>query len=117
MAIIQTVNFSMFCDAFFRTGRKDQFSYEAKRIIFDSLEEISNDCVNDIYELDIVAICCEYEELHYTDVISQYCNMIDVSEIDEDDEQALIDAVDEFLRDNTMLCGKTDDDCFVFAQF
>ena len=114
MAIIQTVNYSMFCDAFARAGRNEQFSYEAKRIIFDHLEEMSHDCVNDVIELDIVSICCEYQELHYTDVISEYS--IDVSDIDED-EQSLIDAADEFLQDNTMICGKTEDDCFVFAQF
>ena len=116
MAIIQTVNFSAFCDAFYNSNRSGQFSYVAQRIIFDYLEEISDDCGDDI-ELDVVAICCEYEELHYTDVISQYSNILDVSEIEEDDEQALIEAVEGFLQDNTMVCGKTDDDCFVFAQF
>ena len=116
MAIIQTVNFSRFCDAFYNACRNEQFSYGAKRIIFDYIEEMSNDFGNDI-ELDVVAICCEYEELHYTDVICQYSNMIDVSDIDEGDEQALLEAVEEFLQENTMVCGKTGDDCFVFVQF
>ena len=117
MAIIQTVNYSMFCDAFTRANREGNFTYEAKRILFDHLEEMSHDCVNDVLELDVIAICCEYAELHYTDVISEYSNMLDVSGIDEEDKQALIDSVEEFLQDNTMVCGKTDDNCFVFAQF
>ncbi len=116
MAIIQTVNFSRFCDAFYNACCNDQFSYDAKRIIFDYIDEMSDDCGNDI-ELDVVGICCEYDELHYETVISLYSNMLDVSEIDKNDEQALIKAVEEFLQENTTVCGKTKDDCFVFAQF
>lgn len=116
MPIIQTVNFSMFCDAFSRSDRNDNFTYEAKRIIFDYLDIMSDICGNNI-ELDVIAICCEYEELHYIDVISQYSNMIDVSAIDENDVQLLIEFVKEFLQDNTTVCGITDDDCFVFAKF
>ena len=115
MAIIQTVNFNVFCDAFYDSGRGNQFSHDAKRVLFNHLEQMSDECGINV-ELDVISICCEYEELHYNDVISKYY-YIDVSEIDEDDEQALIDAVEDFLNDNTMICGKTEDDCFVFAQF
>ena len=114
MAIIQTVNFNSFCGAFLYSDRNDSFSAEAKSILFDHLEDMSDGYDNDI-ELDVIGICCEYQELHYTDIISEYG--IDVSEIDEDDAQALIDAVEEFLRETTMVCGMTKDDCFVFVQF
>ena len=56
----QTIGFSQFCDGF-RGDRQGQFSYEAKRVLFDWYEELETDCAEDI-EFDPVAICCEWCE-------------------------------------------------------
>ena len=50
-------NASQFRDEFRQCGRADQFSYEALGLLFDYFEEIDPD-----YELDVIAICCEYSE-------------------------------------------------------
>lgn len=57
-----TVNFSVFCDAFNRfTDRKDAFSYDGKRALFDYLTDLEADTGENI-ELDVIALCCEYNE-------------------------------------------------------
>jgi hypothetical protein len=38
-----TVNFSGFCDAFNRMGRKDQFTYSGLRVLFDYFEGYEED--------------------------------------------------------------------------
>jgi hypothetical protein len=57
----QNVGFGGFCDAFQSMGRNDQFSYAAKRAIFDYLEEYE-DSTGTPVELDVIAICCDYSE-------------------------------------------------------
>lgn len=60
--IIESVNFSHFCDAWNRFEyRKNSFSYEGKRALFDYLEQLSED-MDEPIELDIVALDCEYTE-------------------------------------------------------
>jgi len=53
--IFQTVNHSEFQDAF-KAMRPDQFSYAALCVMFDYFDEFEN------YHLDVIAICCEWEE-------------------------------------------------------
>lgn len=55
-----TLNFSQFIDNW-PESRKDQFSYDALRAIFDYLEEIEAGSGEDI-EFDPVAICCDWAE-------------------------------------------------------
>ena len=55
----QTINFCQFCDAF--DIRKENFTYEGKRALFDYLERLEEDQDEDI-ELDIIALCCEFSE-------------------------------------------------------
>ena len=59
--MIQTINFSQFCDAFKVMDRENQFSYEGKRALFDYLEEYE-DSTGEPIELDVIALCCEYTE-------------------------------------------------------
>lgn len=99
-----TVSFSDFCDAFRDMGRNDNFSYAGKRALFDFLEEVAPDC-----ELDVIALCCEYNEQDLDGIISDY--NIDVS---DDDEKA--DIVEQYLQDNTCLVARLGTD-FVYAAF
>jgi hypothetical protein len=96
----QTVNFYDFEDAFQRAGRADQFSYEAKRMIFDYLEEVESASGEEL-ELDVIAICCDFVEAAEDEVVDDYgC---------EDAES--------YLEENTTLLGQTDDGNFVYVQF
>ena len=54
--ITETITQSQFSDAFYKMGRGNQFSYEAKNLIYDYLDELEN------YELDVIGICCEFAE-------------------------------------------------------
>ena len=96
--------------AFVDAGRKDQFSYEALGLLFDYLEEYEESTGEEI-ELDVVALCCDYSEDYPEDIISNY--RIDVEGLDEDEK---IDAVREYLQDNTQLVGETSTG-FVYACF
>jgi hypothetical protein len=107
--IYQTIdNASQFRDQFHRCGRGNQFSYEALGLIFDYL----NDCGSDV-ELDVVGVCCEFAEGHYSDLADEYS--IDIEGLDESEAKS---AVIEYLQDNTSFVGETSDGCnFVFVQF
>ena len=102
-----TITFSAFCNAFRDMGRNDNFSYAGKRALFDYIEEVAPD-----YELDVIALCCEYNEQDLDGIISDYS--IDVSEAVDDDEKA--DIVGEYLQGNTCLVARIDTD-FVYAAF
>ena len=67
----QTVNRNNFHDAFKNMGRGEQFSYEALNALYDYLEEAYEGC-DEEYELDVVALCCEYAEDSIANVLKAY---------------------------------------------
>lgn len=105
-----TVNFSDFCDAFKSYNRDNNFSYNGKRALFDYLEEMEQSTGEEI-ELDVIALCCEYNENHIDDIISSYD--IDVEGMGNDEKR---EAVRDYLQDNTCLIGETSDG-FIYAAF
>jgi hypothetical protein len=113
MAIVQSINsVYQFREAFRLAGRGDQFSYEGLEVLFDYLEQISDE-TGEAIELDVVGLCCEYYESSTEELIESY--NIDVSEAegDEDEVKAL---VREHLEDNTSVCGEVSGG-FVYAGF
>ena len=52
-----TVDKNRFRDEFMSSSRKVYFSYNALGVLFDYLEEVDEDM-----ELDVIAICCEWNE-------------------------------------------------------
>lgn len=97
-----TLSFSMFCDAFVNAGRKDQFSYNGLRAIFDHLEEIDPD-----YDLDVVGVCCDFVEVEtWEHARDQYCSGLTG---DATEEEVL-----EYLRDETCVVSESP---LVFASF
>jgi hypothetical protein len=96
----QTIsNASQFRDAFRAAGRQDQFSYEALGLLFDYLEDVHPD-----YELDVIALCCEYACETWKSVASDYD--IDVDGVIDDDEGKEI--VRDWLNEHTSIIGETD---------
>ena len=113
MAIVSTINsVSQFRDAFRKMDRHGSFSYDGMQVLFDYLEELSDDLREPI-ELDVIALCCEYSEDSAEDIIDNY--RIDVSEADGNEEE-IKEIVREYLNDNTSVCGETEDG-FVYAVF
>ena len=96
--------------AFVDADRKENFSYEALGLLFDYFESYEEETGQEI-ELDVIAICCEYSEDTIEDIIANYS--IDVEGMDEDEK---IDAVRDYLNDNTMLVGETATG-FVYLSF
>jgi hypothetical protein len=104
--MIQTVNLHDFRQAFHNMGRGEQFSYEALELIYDYFEEVDPE-----FDLDVIAICCDFDELTTEEIIRQYG--IDCDDI-EDDE--LDEHVSDYLQNNTSLVGQTSSG-FVFQSF
>ena len=99
----QTVNFSAFVDAFRAHDRQDQFSYEAKRALFDYFEQYADETGEEV-DLDVIAICCEYAEDSPDDIRANYS-------IDADQD------VIEYLNDHTSVIGVLSNGDIVYAQF
>lgn len=94
-----TVTKSIFLDQFETMGRGDQFSYKALGWLFDMLDDFDNE--NE--ELDVIAICCDFNELKIEDVRSEY---------DVPEDQDVID----YLEENTFVVN-SDDETVLFQSF
>lgn len=116
----QQVTFSMFVDAFHRMDRYTQFcayhqdgkpvgAYDALRVIYDYLEETQDDP----YELDVIAICCEFSHDTASEIADQYgLACINTRDMTQDECK---DAVREYLEAEGVLIGETDYG-FVYRQ-
>lgn len=94
----QTVYAGDFIDAF-NAIRPNQFSYEALNLLYEFLDECDPD-----YELDVIAICCDFEEMDSEEVRQAY-------DLEEDTD------VEDYLQYHTSLVGKTEEGFFVFQSF
>jgi len=94
-----TVTESIFRNQFEAMGRGDQFSHKALGWLFDMLDDFDNE--NE--ELDVIAICCDFNELKIEDVRSEY---------DVPEDQDVID----YLEENTFVVN-SDDETVVFQAF
>lgn len=113
MAIINVIDSAYELEQEFkRFGRENNFSPAGLRVLFDYLDEMSADTGEDI-KLDVIALCCEYNESSIEEIIDDYS--IDVSNADGDEEE-IRSIVEEYLNDNTVVCGETESS-FVFACF
>ena len=109
MALVLNINFSLFCDAFVKHDRKDAFSYEGKKALFQYLEDLSE---GENIELDVVALCCDYCEEDSETIAEQYS--IDLSAYDDEEDKE--EVIADFLNNNSLLVGKTSSG-FVYAVF
>ena len=96
-----TINFGDFCDAFFKSERKDQFSYNGKKALFEYIESLEQD-TGDEMELDVVGLCCDFTEYENALEAAKNYSGFFTSEQDlsegEQERQAL-----EFLSDRTTI--------------
>ena len=96
----QTINFGGFCDAFRALGRENQFTYDAKRMLFDYLEDLE-DQTGERIELDVIALCCAYAEEEELDVRQNYSIEGDVL---------------DWLQENTIVLGVTQAGSVVYCS-
>jgi hypothetical protein len=98
----KTINYYDFRAEFRAFGREDQFTRQGLKALFDYLEELGDDCGEEI-ELDVIALCCEFVE---------YDSLEDFhSEYDKDDYPTL-----EVLRDHSQVI-EIDNESFIIAAF
>jgi Holliday junction resolvasome RuvABC ATP-dependent DNA helicase subunit len=64
------------------------------------------------YELDVIALCCEYAADTFAEVAEQYS--IDIEGLDDDE---IAEAVEEYLQEHTLVAGTTKDGQIVYVQF
>ena len=101
----QSVNLYDFERAFVLADRKDQFSYDGLKALFEYLEDFEDDTGEEI-ELDVIALCCDYSEYDnavecvkdYGHELSSHMSREYGYDVDEDEEEA--EAL-EYLRDHT----------------
>ena len=103
----QTINKSQFRDAFSDMGRGNQFSYDALGLLFDYLEEMDED-----FELDVIAICCDFSEDSIEDIAGNYSIELSVDDDEELNKQVVLD----YLNDHTLVVGETKDG-ILYQQF
>jgi len=92
-------NASQFRDQFRAMNRQDQFSYDALGLLYDYIEE-----TNPSYELDVIALCCEYAEDTEAAIMQAYG-------LHEDED------VTSYLSEHTSVIGVTPSGSIVYAQF
>jgi hypothetical protein len=92
-------NVSQFRNHFAVMLRVHQFSYEALELLYEFLEENIEG-----YELDVIALCCEYAESTPGEVACSY---------ELDDEQGPL----QYLEQHTQVIGVTAAGTILYAQF
>ena len=116
MAITQTVTKYQIIDIAKAWNRLDNFGYHGWQKMFDYMEEMSEDQGTDI-ELDIVGWCCDfsmYESIQdFRDAF--HMDFTDEEWNEKDDEEKL-EAIEEFLQDNTSIVC-CEEDCIIFQVF
>jgi hypothetical protein len=98
--IYQTVTEYIFIKAF-QDLRPNNFTYEGLQALYVYLEELSNDTGN--FELDVIAICCEFTEMDIEELVEAYEGQYD-------------DCVVEWLRDQTTVIS-VGEDRYIVQEF
>jgi hypothetical protein len=84
-----TVNFSEFRDSF-QEIRPDNFSYDGQKILFNYFEEFEED-TGEEFELDVIAICCDFSEDSFENIADLYGIELDENDDDDEKQQQVID--------------------------
>lgn len=104
-----TVTENIFHQQFRAYGRGNEFSPMALSALYEFLEDV----MGEDYELDVIAICCEFTEDNHADIAEQY----DV-DIDDYSEDEAFDKVVEYLQQNTIVVySDKERDMIVYQEF
>lgn len=103
------VDLYTFRQQFESMNRGATFSYQGQALLFEYLEELEH--CEEPYELDVIALCCDFNESSPEDIARDYS--IDIGGLDEDE---IIEAAREYLADEGVLVGATDRGSFVYRQ-
>jgi hypothetical protein len=114
-----TVNFNDFVSAFSlfdgrmaKNGEPGNFDYDGLRVLFNYLEELEQDCGEE-YELDVIALCCDFAQDNVESIAEQYS--IDIEGLDEYEQREAV--LDHIINSNSTVCGETSSGDIVYQQF
>jgi len=103
------VDLYTFRQQFEAMNRGATFSYQGQALLFEYLEELEH--CEEQTELDVIALCCDFAEDESRGVAHAY--QIDTQGMDDN---AVVEAVREYLEDQGALVGQTDRGSFVYRQ-
>ena len=106
----QTINFSTFQTAF-QAIRPNNFTYEGLTALFNWIEQQEQD-TGEEQELDVIALCCDFTESTYAEVVNDY----DLSDEEFQNPDEMPQAVIDFLNDETIIVGY-DDNTIIYLNF
>lgn len=103
---------NMFHNQFHVMNRVEQFSYDARSLLFDYLTEAEDNGENGEagLELDIIGICCDFVEMSIDEFLRSY-------DIDISDEEDTRESIENYINDNSIFIGWSSNDSFVYVQF
>ena len=99
----QTIGLSQFQDAF-KAIRPTNFTWWGLEVLFNWIEQREQD-TGEEQELDVIALCCDFTESTYDEVVKDYTLAEGEDLNPEDIPQAVID----YLNDETVVIGYTDE--------
>lgn len=99
MAIVQTINEDGFINAFIDI-RPDSFTILGLRNLYTHLNEVS-ESLGESIEFDVIAICCDYTEYTFAELINEYGYVVQHEEYEDDEEYKT--ALLEEIRKNTTI--------------
>lgn len=73
--IIMQIGESDFVQMFDDYNRSNNFTVAARRELFDYYDSISDDC-GEPFEMDVIAICCDWSEMTIGEINSEYGDSI-----------------------------------------
>jgi len=88
--------------AFNDMNRGNQFSYNGKKALFEWLEQLEEDC-NQEMELDVIALCCDFTEYE------------DITEFHNDYGQDYGDTMEDISNHTSVI--PIDDEAFIIQAF
>ena len=89
----KTVTFNDFEQAFEVAGRGGQFSSAGLEALYNHLRDIERDTGEETV-LDVVTLCCEWEELTPIEIVDEYGHLVERAE----DEDPCVDDIIDALR-------------------
>ena len=106
----KTIDQQAFIQAFTDYNRESQFSVKARKELFQYMEECEAGSGTE-YELDVIAICCEFTEYDsIKDCINSFKNLDDFEFCESDDDYR-----DVFSNYTQVIVWE--DDCVLIQQF
>lgn len=112
--IIYTLDKSEFVNLFNQYNRSTDFTRASREALFDYYDELSDD-IDEPFEADIIAICCDWCEYTYEDLLADYSEQMGIAE-DEAWEEG--DGVDGLREHTTVIeVDHTDGTLYLVQSF